>query len=115
MKNLTCIMCPIGCQITVETSADGSLEIRGNTCKRGEIYAKQEVTAPQRVVTALFPVEGGGVVSCKTRGTVPKEKIFDVLKEIQAHKAVLPVKIGQTLIENVLGLGTDIVATSVKI
>lgn len=108
-------MCPIGCQITVDFEADGTLKVSGNSCKRGEIYAKQEVTAPQRVVTALFPVEGGGVVSCKTAGTVPKEKIFDVLKEIQAHKVALPVKIGQTLIADVLGLGTDIVATSDKV
>lgn len=112
MKNLTCIMCPIGCQISVETAADGSLIVSGNTCKRGEVYAKQEVVSPQRVVTALFPLTGGGVVPCKTKGTVPKEKIFDVLKEIQAHNVSLPVSIGQVLIGDILGLGVDVVATS---
>lgn len=112
MKNLTCIMCPIGCQITVDVAADGSMTVTGNTCKRGEVYAKQEVTAPQRVVTALFPLSGGGVVPCKTKGTVPKDRIFDVLKEIQAHKVSAPVSVGQVLIDNVLGLGVEIVATA---
>lgn len=112
MKNLTCIMCPIGCQITVDVAADGSMTVTGNTCKRGEIYAKQEVTSPQRVVTALFPLAGGGVVPCKTKGTVPKDRIFDVLKEIQAHKATAPVSVGQVLIDNVLGLGVEIAATA---
>lgn len=112
MKNLTCIMCPIGCQITVDVAADGSMSVTGNTCKRGEVYAKQEVTSPQRVVTALFPLSGGGVVPCKTKGTVPKDRIFDVLKEIQAHKTTVPVSVGQVLIENVLGLGVEIVATA---
>ncbi len=112
MKNLTCIMCPIGCQITVDVKADGSMTVTGNTCKRGEVYAKQEVTSPQRVVTALFPLSGGGVVPCKTKGTVPKDRIFDVLKEIQAHKVAAPVSIGQVLIDDVLGLGVEIVATS---
>lgn len=112
MKNLTCIMCPIGCQITVDFAADGSMTVTGNTCKRGEIYAKQEVTSPQRVVTALYPLSGGGVVPCKTKGTVPKDRIFDVLKEIQTHKITAPVSVGQVLIDDVLGLGVEIVATA---
>ncbi|MDD5866147.1 MAG: DUF1667 domain-containing protein, partial [Lachnospiraceae bacterium] len=58
-KNLTCICCPMGCQITV-TLKDGEVtDVTGNTCKRGDIYARKEVTNPTRVVTSSVRVTGG--------------------------------------------------------
>ena len=112
-KTLNCIMCPIGCTITVSGDLQNPI-VTGNSCPRGKSYAIQELTAPKRTVTALFPLEGGGVVPCKTSDVAPKEKIFDILKEILAHKAKTPVKVGDVLIENVCGTGVDIIATADK-
>ena len=48
IRELTCISCPLGCPLKVETDENGAvLQVTGNTCKRGEIYGKKEVTAPE--------------------------------------------------------------------
>ena len=57
---LTCISCPLGCPLKVETDGNGAVvQVTGNTCKRGEVYGKKEVTAPERTVTSTVKVEGG--------------------------------------------------------
>ena len=49
----------MGCRMAVTLSKDGEVvSVQGNTCRRGEIYARQEVTAPVRMVTAVVPVRG---------------------------------------------------------
>lgn len=111
---LTCIMCPIGCNLEV-IEEKGELVVSGNKCKRGQVYARMEITCPKRVVTSLFPVKDKGVVSCKTNGDIEKKYIFEVLKEIKSNYVEAPVKIGDVLIENVLDSGVDIVATSNKL
>ena len=53
-QKLTCIGCPLGCSISVSLSDNGEVsEITGNTCKKGEEYARKEVTNPSRVVTSI--------------------------------------------------------------
>lgn len=113
MEKLTCIMCPIGCEIEYEKK-DDNFEFSGYACKRGLIYAKKEVVSPERVITSLAPLEDGKVVSCKTNGLIPKEKIFDILKEIKKLRLKAPVLEGDILIKDVLGLNVDVVATSSK-
>ena len=80
-RHLTCIRCPLGCQITVTLDQGEVVKVVGNTCKRGDEYARKEVTNPTRTVTSIVRVTGGDVamVSVKTRTDVPKDKIFDVL------------------------------------
>ena len=46
-----------------------------------------------------------------TSSPIPKGMIFNVMKEIDKVRAKAPVKIGDVLIPNVLGTGSDIVAT----
>lgn len=85
---LTCIICPRGCSLRVELDEAGApLKVDGNACPRGEDYAVTECTAPMRTVTATVRCEGGGVVPVKTDRAVPKEKIFEVMREIR-HTAV---------------------------
>jgi CxxC motif-containing protein len=110
---LTCIVCPRGCTLKVELSDEGKvLSVTGNACKRGVIYAEAECTHPMRTVTSTVRCEDGVVVACKTSGTVPKEKVFDVMKAINGVSANNDLQIGDVIIENVLGLGVDVVATS---
>lgn len=110
---LTCIVCPRGCTLKVELSDEGKvLSVTGNACKRGVIYAEAECTHPMRTVTSTVRCQDGVVVACKTSGTVPKERVFDVMKAINGVSANNDLQIGDVIIENVLGLGVDVVATS---
>lgn len=113
-SQLICIGCPAGCLVTVTKNQDGSLHITGNTCKKGEEYARNEVTAPKRTVTSFIRVrEGDGeVVSVKTKGEIPKEAISACMEEIRAAVVTAPVAIGDVLIENVAGTGVPVVATT---
>ncbi len=113
-KNLTCINCPIGCQLEVLLDGKNIVKIEGNTCKRGEIYARTEITAPVRVVTTTVRVEGGSanMASVKTEKAIPKGMIYDAMKAINSVKIKAPVKIGDVIIENLLGLNIDVLATS---
>lgn len=113
-RNLICIGCPVGCLITVDKGDDGSLTITGNTCKKGEAYARNEMTAPKRTVTSVMKVSGGNhkVISVKTKEEIPKDKIRDCMKEINGMTVQLPVKVGDVLIENAAGTGVAVVATA---
>ena len=114
-RELICIVCPRGCALSCELSESGEvLSVNGNRCPRGKTYAINECTNPERVVTSTMRCVGGEVVSCKTSSTVPKAKMIDVMKVINTTLAPESVKIGDVLIENVIGLGVDIVATSDK-
>ena len=112
-RELTCIGCPMGCQITVELEGDEVLSVTGNTCKIGDNYARNEVTHPERTVTSTAVVLGGDKprVSVKTKANIPKDKITDVMKEIDAAIVQAPVRIGDVIVENVCGTGVDVVAT----
>ena len=115
IRELTCIVCPRGCALKVELDEGGMpVSVTGNLCKRGEAYANDECVNPMRVVTSTVACEGGGVVSCKTSTSVPKGLVFEVMEKINSVKASANVKIGDVIIENVLGTGANIVATSNK-
>lgn len=114
IRELTCINCPMGCQLTVKLDGDQIAEISGYTCPRGKTYAEKEVTNPTRIVTSTVKVTGGKSerVSCKTAHDIPKDKIFDVMREINAASVQAPVVIGEVLIADVAGTGVDVVATA---
>ncbi len=108
---LTCIVCPKGCQLTVELDGKNILSVTGHTCKRGEVYAINECTAPMRTLTTTAPVKGGGVVPVKTDRAIPKEMLFDCMREINAVRVDPDAKIGDTVIENILGTGANVITT----
>lgn len=111
---LTCIRCPIGCQITVTQNEKGEVtEIQGNSCPNGYRYASEEVTAPVRTLTSTVRVRGGElpVVPVRTRGDIPKGRMFDCMKELARVCAEAPVRAGDVMIADILGLGVDVVAT----
>ena len=117
-KELTCIICPMGCNLEAEceTLADGTLSVlsvTGNTCPRGAKYAAAELTHPERTVTSTVVLTNGRYCRLPviTSGPIPKEKIFDVMKEIRQAQVSAPVQIRQVIIENVCGLGVDVIAS----
>ncbi len=112
-RNLTCIVCPRGCQLQVEFAANGAIEnIEGFTCPRGKQYAIDECTHPMRTVTSTVRAMGGEPVPVKTSRTIPKELIFACMDAINAATVTLPVHIGDVVIANVLDTGADIVVTA---
>ncbi len=111
-KTLTCIGCPLGCQITVELEDSSVKSVTGNTCPRGDAYARKEVTAPARIVTTTVRVSGGEipVVSVKTAGEIPKGKIYDCVRALKGIEVPAPVRIGQVILTDAAGTGVNIVA-----
>lgn len=110
---LTCIGCPMGCQITVKLDGTEIRDITGYTCKRGKEYAAKEVTAPARIVTTTVRISGAAapVVSVKTQQDIPKAKIFDCIRELKDLTVEAPVHIGDVLLQDVAGSGVCVIAT----
>ena len=111
--NLICIGCPLGCPLTVEMEGSEVKAVSGNTCPRGDAYARKEMTNPTRIVTSTVRVAGGrlAMVSVKTASDIPKGKIFDCVKAFKDVEVKAPVKIGDVIVENVAGTGVNIIAT----
>ena len=111
--NLICIGCPLGCPLTVEMEGNEVKSVAGNTCPRGDAYAKKELTNPTRIVTSTVRVAGGklAMVSVKTESDIPKGKIFDCVKALKDVEVTAPVKIGDVIVENVAGTGVNVIAT----
>ncbi|MDD2981110.1 MAG: DUF1667 domain-containing protein [Hespellia sp.] len=112
-RELICIGCPMGCPLTVEMNGTEVASVTGNTCPRGDAYAKKEVTNPTRIVTSTVMVEGGSVdmVSVKTKEDIPKGKIFECVKALKGIKVKAPIHIGDVIVSNVAETGVDIIAT----
>ena len=112
-RELICIGCPMGCPLVVELEGSDIVSVKGHTCKRGEVYARKEVTNPTRIVTSTVKVEGGKVdmVSVKTRDDIPKGKIFECVKALKGVTVKAPIHIGDVIVPNVADTGVDIVAT----
>ena len=111
-KELICIGCPMGCPIVVEMEDGKVLSVTGNTCPRGESYARKEVTNPTRIVTTTVRVDGGKVpmINVKTERDIPKDKIFECIAARRGVTMKAPVHIGDIILENVADTGVNIVA-----
>lgn len=114
-RNIICVACPRGCPVKVTLDDAGAItEITGYTCKRGEAYARAEVTHPERSLTSTVRVTGGEayVVPVKSSSALPKELLFDAMKEINKASIPAPAHIGDVVIPNILNTGVDIVVTN---
>ena len=99
--------------VTVEMENGEIKSVTGNTCKRGDDYARKEVTNPTRIVTSTVMVKGGNLdmVSVKTRNDIPKGKIFDCVRALKGVCVEAPVHIGDVILKDVCGTGVDVIAT----
>ena len=111
-RNIICIGCPMGCQLTVEIDGD-NIKTSGNNCPIGDRYAKKEIRDPRRVVTSTVKLSGGEIarLPVRTETDIPKGKIFDCMKVISAAEVKAPIKIGDVIIENCADTGVDVIAT----
>lgn len=113
MREMTCITCPNGCRLSVEEKG-GEILVTGNKCRRGEVFAVTELTHPMRTVssTVATTCEEVPVLPVRVSEEIPKERIFDVMKEINRVILDHPVSAGDVIIPHVLGLSADVIATS---
>lgn len=109
MKEMTCIVCPRGCNLHVQENADSKISVSGNHCPRGEKYAISEIISPSRNITTTIICKNGELLSVKTDRPIPKDKMFECIKNINSITINPPVKIGDVIAENVFG--ANIVAT----
>lgn len=110
MKELICIVCPKGCHLKVEES---QMIVNGYSCLRGKEYAISELTNPQRMVTSTVKLISNDLkrLPVVTSKPIPKDKIFEVMNEINKITVKAPIEIGDIIIENILGLNVNIVAS----
>lgn len=110
---ITCIVCPIGCKITIQSDGTSANVLTGYRCKEGITYATTEALDPRRMLTSSILVHDGEwpLVSVKTSEPIPKKDIFNVLKKIQTTSVNAPINRGDILLSNVENLNIDIIAT----
>lgn len=114
-REMVCVSCPMGCAITVKLDDNNEvISVTGNTCPRGDKYARQECTHPERMLTSTVKVEGGRlpVVPVKSASPIPKEMLFDAMKEVNKVTLKAPVTFGDVAVKDILGTGIDIVVTN---
>lgn len=114
-KNLVCIVCPVGCRLTIEEdqTIEQGYKITGNKCKRGIAYGIEEMTHPTRMVPTTVKIEGAFLnrLPVRTDKPISKDLIFKAMDVINDYTASAPVKMGDVLIENILGTDVNIIAT----
>ncbi|AOM83575.1 DUF1667 domain-containing protein [Salisediminibacterium beveridgei] len=116
VHELTCITCPIGCRLEVTVTKKGdqtSYEVNGNTCKRGEKYAIDELTNPLRMVTTTVKIKGSHLcrIPVKTLEPIPKGDIMNCMAELNEIELVAPVACGEIVVDHVSGSGIPVVTT----
>ncbi len=111
-RKLTCIVCPLGCELTVNLEGNTVSSVEGNNCPRGKKYATDECTNPMRTVTSTVRCSDGSIVAVKTDSAIPKKNMLECMKIINKSVAHLPISVGDIIIKNVFG--ANVVATQNK-
>ena len=109
IRKLTCIECPMGCDICVE-EVDGKIEFSGNGCPRGKLYAQNEITCPKRVLTTTVKSQKGKLVPVKTDAPVEKAKLFELMQQINFIVVQTPIRIGDIIVKDI-SEGVNLVAS----
>ena len=112
-REMLCISCPLGCRLKVLGSME-DLRITGHRCLRGEIYAREEVANPKRVVTATAAIKGGlnmVRMPVKTDAPLPKQNIAALLNDLYQMELAPPINRGDVIIDNYKGTGVSVIAT----
>lgn len=112
MRNLICITCPRGCNLSIDKK-DETFVVNGNKCKKGIAFAVSELTNPTRSVTTTVRTifEDYPVIPVRTDGEVPKDMVMQVVKSLRDIVVDKKVDMYEVIVENVLGTGVNIIST----
>lgn len=113
IKNITCIECPVGCALEVDIENCRVVKVSGNKCPKGEPYATSEVENPLRILTSVvlsqnLPLK---MIPVRTDKPIPKSRILEAMAEIKKIRVDRPLRVGETIAANFLGLGVNLIAT----
>ncbi len=110
MVTMTCIVCPLGCTLSAEKDENGVVKVTGNTCPRGAKYAETELTFPVRTLTTTVMTDTDMMLPVKTSAPIPKDKVIEAAASLRGVVVKCPVRIGDVIVKDILGTGSDIVA-----
>jgi len=112
-KKLTCIECPRGCTLTVDFENCRVVSVEGNACPQGNAYAVAEIQHPVRLITSAVLAESLEIkmVPVRTDKPVPRDRVMDVMSAIKKIRLNRPVRCGEIIADNFLGLGVNLIAT----
>ncbi len=111
---MPCIVCPLSCHLVVSVDEEGNVQkVTGNSCSRGEKYARDEMTNPMRMVTSTVVISEGIYKRLPVilSGPIPKDQILSVMEQINRVKVCAPIQINDIIIENILGLEVNLIAS----
>lgn len=112
-KEMNCIVCPLGCKLTVQLESGKVLSVTGNTCPRGEKYANEELTAPTRMLTSTVKITNAilPLLPVVSEKPLPKNKVLDCAIKLRNITVNTPIKQGDVIVANILNSGVNIVAS----
>ena len=113
IRKMTCIECPVGCQLEVDEEGGQLVKLTGNKCEKGETYARQEIENPTRVLTTTVLTKGLELklVPVRTSRPIPKARILEAMEAIRKIRLDRPVKVGDIIFKHLLGTGADLIST----
>ena len=115
-KIFTCVVCPIGCELTVEYDENNlspdNVKVSGNTCPRGEKYAKTEMISPERTLTSTVKTNSAelAMLPVKTSAPIPKGKMFEAMEQLNKITVSVPIKAGDVIVSDFVTNGINLVA-----
>lgn len=108
-KEMICIVCPVGCHLEI----DDNLKVTGNQCKRGEIYAKEEMTNPTRILTTTVAIKSVLTrrLSVKSERPLPKGKLPQAMEILNNIILKAPISLHEIVVENIANTGVNMIST----
>ena len=112
-KNIICTVCPLGCRMTVSIKDGKVIRVAGNSCGRGLEYANIEAVSPVRTLTTTIKVKNGDSAVTSVRSSLPllRDDLLRCMKVINRLEVLAPLRIGDIVIENILGTGSNMIIT----
>lgn len=112
-RSITCIVCPLGCQMKLKVKNGKIEDIRGNKCHQGIEYARQEFYNPQRVLTTTVRLKDNRLplLPVRTDKPIPKRILKECVRYLAKIEVKPPVKLGEVIVPNILNSGANVIST----
>lgn len=103
----------MGCALSVDIENCRVVNVTGNTCPKGKVYAISEIENPSRILTSAVLAQGLALklIPVRTDSPIPKAKILPAMEEIKKIRINKPVSTGEIIVKNFLGLGVNLIST----
>ncbi len=112
-KLVTCIECPKSCNLSIDWEGCKAVNVRGAKCPKGVLYGITEIEDPVRILTSSVLAEGLDIkmIPVRTNKPIPKKDLERAMTEIKRLRVTAPVRVGQVIDMDFLGIGVKLIAT----